>query len=74
MLFGYLIICVIIVLVMLLVEYILRRGEISDGEKFTTADIQWRRLVAILIGIVLFFALWIYVAVFDKDPLSFLAL
>lgn len=74
MFLAYLIICAIVVLIMIGIEWVMRRMEISDGSVFSREEIRWRRKVAILIGIVLFLGLWFYVAVIPHDPVSFLGL
>lgn len=74
MFLAYLIMCLMLVLVVLGIEWELRRMEMSEGVKFSPYEIRWRRRVAIGIGIALFFALWFYVSVIHSDPVSFLAL
>lgn len=69
---AYPLICGVIILVMLGLEFILRYGEIRDGERFTFTDVCRRRLVAVALGIVLFFALWAYIALSGENPVSFL--
>jgi len=68
----YAALCVALILLMLGIEAGLRYVEIRDGVRPTPAEVFYRRVIAVLIGIAIYIVALLYMVFSGENPVSIL--